>query len=110
MSVCVVSYTPVLPTPCHTDMRLGSKNVSCVALNGAKWLVECQSRFIQRGGSKKLNDFEAGYAKELIPGPVEKRVSDPSENPAPILRSSHIYFWSDIDSAYPLYIDWTCKM
>jgi hypothetical protein len=91
-------------------MRLGSKNVSCVALNGAKWSVECLSRFTQRGDPKKFNGLETGYAVERIQGPVVKSVCDPSENPAPILRSSYIYSRSDTDSAYPLYVDWTCKM
>jgi hypothetical protein len=34
----------------------------------------------------------------------------PTENPATILRLSRICSRSNIDSANPLYIDWTCKM
>jgi hypothetical protein len=58
----------------------------------------------------KRNELEAGYATQWDPAPVDKRVSGPSQNPDPTLRSSHIYPRSDIDSAYPLYIDWASKM
>jgi hypothetical protein len=51
-----------------------------------------------------------GNATEWVFGPVEKTASDPSENPTLILQSSHIYSRSDTDSAYQLYIDWTCIM